>query len=379
MYFLDNASTTRCDEESAEIVKTALIEDFYNPSAKYAEAVKLSQKLNDCRKLIMDTLFAINYDVIFTSGATEANNLALNSGCSKSYKSIISKGEHSSIFDTATQLKQKGFKIEELKLTNLGCVDFEDFKKQLSSDTGFVSVMLVSNETGAINDVKKMIAYAKSLNPNVLFHVDAVQAYCKIKINLEDFGADYLTVSSHKIHGPKGVGALLVRKKAKLVPQIIGGGQEGGIRSGTENLPSILGFVNSATKLSKNIDVRFDKLKKYKSDFYNCLLAKSEEAGVSVILNGDLVESSPYILSVSFPGVKAEILLHYLETLDILVGTGSACNSKHKGNRVLSGMGKNDAEVEGNIRISFCEDSLNYDIETVVNKFIECVQKIKRK
>ncbi len=379
MFFLDNASTTRCDEESAEIVKKALIDDYFNPSAKYAPAVKLSTTLNECRKKILDTLFAINFDVIFTSSATEANNLVLNSACNKSYKSLISLGEHSSIFETIKQFKNKGYDIGELKLNKDGVVDFNTFKEEMTPVVGFVSIILVSNETGAINDVKKLIAYAKSVNPNVLFHIDAVQGYCKIYINLEELGADYITISSHKIHGPKGVGALITKKKTKISPQILGGGQENGNRSGTENLPAILGFVNSAEKKSRQVKESFDKILEFKHLFFNQLSKKAEQNNIKLVLNGSFENSSPYILSLSFPGVKAEILLHSLEVFDIFVGTGSACNSKHKGNRVLSGMGKTDLEVEGNIRISFSEESLNYDIEYITDKIIECVTKIKRK
>lgn len=379
MYFLDNASTTKCFEKSAEIVKDALVEDFFNPSAKYAPAVDVAVKLSNARKDILNTLYAINYDVIFTASATESNNLVFNSACSKSYKSIISKGEHSSIYETAKNLKLKGFQIEEVELTAKGDVDFDSFRRILTSEVGFVSVMLVSNETGAITNVKKLISYAKAVNPNILFHVDAVQAYCKIAINLEDLGADYLTISSHKIHGPKGVGALVFKKRAKLIPQIIGGGQENGIRSGTENLPAVLGFVNSANILSKNIEERFKSIMQFKLDFYNKLTQKASNTGIEIVLNGSLEDSSPYILSISFTGVKAEILLHSLEAHQIYVGTGSACNSKHKQNRVLSSMGKSDAEVEGNIRFSFSEESLNYDIDFITDKIIESVNNIKRK
>ena len=379
MFFLDNASTTRCDEESAEIVKNALIDDYFNPSAKYFPAVHLSSKLNECRKEILDTLFAINYDVIFTASATEANNLVLNSACSKAYKSIVSLGEHSSIYETTKLLRNKGFEIEELKLNRDGTVDVDNFREIIQPNVGFVSVMLVSNETGAINDCKKLVAYAKSVNPKILFHIDAVQGYCKLPINLEDIGADYMTISSHKIHGPKGVGALIAKKKSKLTPQIIGGGQENGIRSGTENLPAIVGFVNSAKKQTKDIVARFERVLTYKKTFYELLIKKAKAENIEVTLNGSMETSSPYILSISFPHTKAEILLHSLESYDILVGTGSACNSKHKGNRVLSEMGKNDLEVEGNIRISFSEESLSYDAEYITDKIIECVTKIKRK
>ena len=379
MYFLDNASSTRCSKQSAEIVKNALINDFYNPSAKYKPAVDIYSKLNECRDAIKETLGAINYDVIFTSGATEANNLAFNSACGKSYKTLISVGEHSSVYETAKQLKQKGFDIEEVGLNENGEIDFKNFKEVMTNKVGFVSLMLVSNETGAINNIAQLVEFAKSINPNVLFHVDAVQGYCKLPINLEAIGADYMTISSHKIHGPKGVGALIVKKRTKIVQQIIGGGQENGNRSGTENYPAVLGFVNSAREMAENLRERFEQIKTLKFNFYSKLKEKAENNKLELVLNGDMENSSPYILSFSFPGVKAEILLHSLAEHEIYVGTGSACNSKHKSNRTLSAMGKSDATVEGNIRVSFGEECLAYDLEYITDKFIECVNNIKRK
>ena len=216
MYFLDNASTTRCLEESARIVYEASIKDFYNPSAKYKLALDMQNKLNECREVVKSTLGAINYNVVFTASATESNNMVLKTMISKNYTSLISIGEHSSIFETAKSLSLAGCKINHLNLQADGTIDFEDLKSKMTKDVGFISLILVSNETGAINNVKKIISFAKSINPKVVFHLDAVQAYLKIQIDLEDLGVDYLTISSHKICGPKGVGALVYKKNAKL-------------------------------------------------------------------------------------------------------------------------------------------------------------------
>ncbi len=379
MYFLDNASTTPCFEQSAQIVKTALVEDFFNPSAKYGKALEMQNKLNACRDEIKKTLGAINYNVIFTASATESNNLVFASACAKHYTSLVSVGEHSSIFETAKSLTANGCKVETLNLTENGEVDFNDFCFKMNEKVGFVSLMFVSNETGAINNIEQFVNYAKSVNPKVLIHIDAVQGYCKLPICLEQWGVDYLTVSSHKINGPKGVGALIAKNKTKVSPQILGGGQENGFRSGTENLPGILGFANSAKIHSASLSENFTKMQEYKKQFYNTLMQKADESGLKIELNGSLQNSSPYILSLSFVGLRAEILLHKLEEHNIFVGTGSACNSKHSGNRVLENMGKTASEVQGNIRISFSAESLKYNINELTSTIIECANSIQRK
>lgn len=378
MYYLDNASTTCCYESSADIVRKALVEDYFNPSAKYLPALDMSHKLTDCRQAIKETLDALAYDVIFTASATEANNLVLNSACAKNYVSLISIGEHSSIFQTVKNLTENGRAIEFVGLNENGAVDFDEFVSKMTSKVGFVSMMLVSNETGAINDVKKFIDYARSVNPKVLFHIDAVQAYCKIQIDAESLGVDYVTLSGHKIHGPKGVGALVVRNKAKITEQIIGGGQENGHRSGTENLPAVLGFVNSAKIMTQNLQSNFEKVAKFKNDLYNEIVKVAKENNIAVELNGQLEEFSPYILSLSFTGLKAEVLLHALEQKQIYVGTGSACNSKNSGNRILEAMGKTKQEVEGNIRLSFSEETTGYDVSYLANQIIDSAKSLQR-
>ena len=379
MFFLDNASTTPCFEESAKIVKNALISDYFNPSAKYNQALNMQLKLNECRKTILKAVGGINYDVIFTASATESNNLVISTAVSNHYTSLISVGEHSSVYASSMAKLQENKKVKFLKLNPNGSVDFEDFKNHMEKSVGFISMMIVSNETGAINDIKRFVAFARKVNPSVLFHVDAVQGFCKVDINIEDLGIDYLTISSHKVNGPKGVGALVVKKKCKLTPFVLGGGQENGIRSGTENLPAILGFANSVTMHLKSIKEDYLKVKCFKEEFYSRLSLYAKNEGVNIELNGSMEHTSPYILSVSFIGIRAEVLLHKLEEYEILVGTGSACNSNHSGNRVLEQQGKSKESVEGNIRFSFSLESTTYDADYLAKTIIDCVKNIKRK
>lgn len=359
MIYLDNASTTKCKESSAEIIKNALVKDFFNPSAKYVEAFNEFKKLEDMRAELLSLVNAspANYSVVFTGSATEANNLVLNSSMNKHNLNLISAGEHASIYETAKNLKQNGCGILLVKLTNTGELDIADLKAKLTSRVAFVSIMLVSNETGAINDIEKITKLVKIANPKALVHVDAVQGFCKVKINVAKWGIDYLTLSSHKVEGPKGVGALVYKKTAKLVPHILGGGQENGKRSGTENLPSILGFINSAKELIADIDENYKTVKDFKLNLIKSIESYAKQAEVEYLINGNPETGSPYVLSISFLGVKAEVLLHTLEKLGILVGTGSACNSHHSGNRVLSEMGRTQSEIEGNIRLSFLAET----------------------
>lgn len=377
MIYLDNASTTPCLESSAEILKQALLESYYNPSAKYKPAVESNKQLDASRTEILRLVGAnpSEYAVVFTGSATEANNLVLNSSFNKHRENIISVGEHSSVYETAKSLANNGYRLVEVGLNSAGELDIDDFKSRMNKDVAFVSVMIVSNETGAINDLKTITKIAKTINPQCLVHADAVQAFCKIKINLSELGVDYLTISAHKIHGPKGVGALIYNKKCKLNPHILGGGQEMGKRSGTENLPAILALVNSAKIMHSQLAENFDLVKTFKLNLLACIKKYAAENSLELVVNGDPESSSPYILSIGFIGTKGEVLLHSLESEGVLVGTGSACNSKHSGNRTLSGMGRKNREVETNIRLSFSPESVSVDPESLAKLIVLLAKK----
>ena len=375
MIYLDNASTTKCNEQSAEIIKNALVEGFYNPSAKYGEALKINKMLDDCRNSIVKLVGGNEqYSVVFTGSATEANNLILNSSLNKHKQNLIGGGEHASVYETAKHLKSVGYDIEEIPLNENGEPDVVKFKDLMKPTTAFISVMLVSNETGAITNIKEISRIARMVNPKVLIHVDAVQAFGKIRINMQEFGIDYLTLSSHKVEGPKGVGCLVFKKQVKLEPHIFGGGQENGKRSGTENLPSILGFVNSAQILCDNLTDNYNKMYQFKRELVRSIKEKADKIGLEFIINGNIETASPYILSCGFLGTKGEVLLHSLEAKGILVGTGSACNSKHSGNRILSAMGKSNAQVECNIRLSFAPETINNKIDDISTVVVDCAK-----
>lgn len=380
MIYLDNASTTMCTIEAAEAVKNNSVFNYFNPSAKYISALDVYRKLEEAREKLVSFVGANkkDYSVVFTGSATEANNMILSSGITSHYESLISIGEHSSVYETAKKLERDGKKVKFINLNNDGEVDLKDLEKNISAKTGFISVMLVSNETGAVNKVSEIIKLAKKINPKVKVHIDAVQGFGKIKINLDKLGADYLTVSSHKIGGPKGVGAVIYKKQIKLEPIIFGGGQEMGKRSGTENYPGIAGFITASESRIKTIEEHFKQVFEFKKEFSSALEENAKKHNLTLITNGNLESSSPYIYSVSFEGIKGEVILHSLEREGILVGTGSACNSAHSGNRILEAMGRTKKQVEGNVRFSFDYDTCKENPVTLAEKIIEIISKIKR-
>ena len=361
MIFLDNASTTKLSNKALnEFVRIS--RDFpYNPSAQYSLGID-AHKVLDSAKEEMLNLLGGEGNIIFTGSATESNNQALNSFASKNCKMLISAGEHPSVYNVAKNLQQKGYLVEFIKLDkNTGQVDENDFVSKMTPDVNFVSIMHVSNETGSVNNIRKLVELAKEVNPKVVFHSDGVQAFGKIRVDLRDLGVDLYTISAHKINGPKGVGALFVRKGLVVKPFVIGGGQEIGLRSGTENVAGIGSFVVAAKEKIDNIDSDFKKVEGLQKTLKkNAMLMFSEFK-----VNGG---GSPYITSCTFGKMRGETLLHALEAKDIYIGNGSACSSKKADNRVLSEMGLSQIEREQSVRISLSSENTIEDIEILLKE-----------
>ncbi len=342
MLYFDHAATTKISKASLEeYVKAS--EQFFNPSALYANAWQVKQMLEDARSKLMKLLGAANRStIIFTGSATEANNSVIHSHITRMDKKyIFSAGEHSSIYETAKLLKEKGYNIEFVPLLPDGRVNTEKLYSSIDKDTAFVSIIHVSNETGAINDIKDITSHIKAINSNIVVHSDGVQALGKLKINLADLSVDYYTISSHKINGPKGVAALYIAKPNRFKPYITGGGQEQGLRSGTENLPGILAFKKAIENLN------FADFSQYKKAILQNI--KQDHVMVS---SDNCVDN---IISICFKGVRGETILHMLEAKGFLIGTGSACNSKAGVNRVLQPIVPKEY-IEGAVRISFGDD-----------------------
>lgn len=340
MIYLDNASTTKIEKYALEIYDYFSEVDFFNASAVYA--INNTKALSHAREVISSKLgFNSQQNVIFTASASEANNLAFTSA---SNDFVISMGEHPSVYNTAFQLSQTK-RVQFCPLNNNGEIDYDAFEQILSENTKFISIIHVNNETGAINDIDRIVQIKDKICKDAILHVDGVQAFCKIDFNMKQSGVDLYTVSAHKIGGPKGVGALIFKDKKKLKPIIYGGGQEFNLRSGTENLPAIMAFAKVVEQRKSNLKF----IEQLKETFL------SQLKDLTVAVNCD--NSSPYILSLSFLGVRGETLVSMLKDNNVYISTGSACSSKKMGNRVLDSMGYDGTRIISSVRISFFESN----------------------
>lgn len=362
MIFLDNASTTIVDDDCKDIFNKYYFKEFYNPSALYHSSLIIKNDINDARKSILKTLHGINGEIIFTASGTEANNLALlGTKKAKGSKIIISKSEHPAINNVANELKQRGYEIIEAEVDRTGRVIIDRFKDIMDKDVSMVSIMLVNNETGCINDIKKLCQIAKTINPDVIFHTDAIQAVAKINININNLGVDMLSMSGHKFHCPKGVGALYVNKNLHLKPIIFGGGQENGIRSATENVAGILCMAYQIEKMQQNIEKNYQRVEILK----NLIIEKLDKNNFFIVSDKNC---SPYILSLAMKYVRGEVMLHSLEKYGIMIGTGSACSSQKSSKRIPKLLQLPSEYEKGIIRVSFSEKTTKDEAEYFIKQ-----------
>lgn len=372
LIYLDNAATTRIYPEVADLIAEESKNDFFNPSALYKPSVALSVKIRNARESIKSALHAGDGELYFTSGGSEGDNTALF--CTRKPKGsriIVGLGEHDAIINGAAQLAQQGYDVVYAPINADGSVNVEEFKNLLTPNVALVSIMHVSNETGAINDVARLCKLTKKVAPNAVFHSDGVQAFGKIKVNLRTLGIDLYTISAHKIHGPKGIGALYVKKGTPIKPLIYGGGQEKGFRSGTENAPCILGFAKAVEICMKSFDSDFAKKSAFKAQLKEKLLSGIDDVQ---IISGD-ENFAPNILTVAFKDVRGEVLLHDIEDDGILVGIGSACSSHHE-SRFKSLLGLDDNHKDGIIRFSISYETDENDIDFIVEKIKSSLEKL---
>ena len=366
--YLDNAATTKPFIEEYDLIKEQISDLFYNPSAGYMEGIHAKNALNCARKTIMSALGVNSGKFIFTSSATESNNMVFSGlHLRKGQTVVISKGEHPSVYNSAKRLIQNGINIKEVGLTTDGVVDIDELKEILmqSKDIALVSIMHVSNETGAVNDIKSLCSLVKSFDKKIIFHSDGVQAFGKISFRVHDLGVDLYTVSAHKIYAPRGIAGLWVRDGITIDPLLFGGGQEDGLRSSTENLFGAIAFEFSLKKVKEDFLKNNDNVLKVKQEIID-KLKKSEIANYLKINSAE--NSSPYILSLSFKDIKGEVLANSLEADGILISTGSACSTKKAGNRTLEAMGIEKSFVVGSIRLSFSayeQYDTNYIVDTI--------------
>ena len=377
MIFLDFASTTNLCSSAVESLVLYSAKYFYNPSSNYSVAYNVAKDIESAKRLICDKLnVEFDKNIIFTGSATEASNLAIMGSYRKHFKKMIfSVGEHPSVYQTALNLKEQGVNVVFINLQKNGEVDYEELKNNLDEDVNFISIMHVSNETGAINDIKRINDLRNEFCPNAILHCDGVQAFGKIKTDLEDLGVDFYTISAHKLHGPKGLGALYVKNPRKLKPVMYGGGQEYALRSGTENVASIMAFKSAVQEI--DITKSFEFVKGLNTIFREKFLSLiNQKIQPKFVENGNL---SPYIISMSIAGLKGEVLQHMCDSKGLLISTGSACSSKKSGNRILENLKYSPSEVVGNLRISFSRYTTKEEVEKGAEILAEAVNELWEK
>ena len=358
--------------------------EFYgNPSSLHSKGFASSKMIADARNKVLSSLFVRGgkaENLVFTSGGTEADNLALlgvaYAKTRRANKIITTNSEHSAIDNTLKELEEDGFEVIKLSTKN-GVIDIDEFKANMSKNTLLVSLMHVNNETGAVYNIKECFKFAKSINPDVVTHTDAVQSYMKMKVSPSELGADLISISAHKIHGPKGIGALFISseviKKKQIKAIIFGGGQEGTFRSGTENLIGIVGFGEAAERGFKNLSCDVRKLRELRQ------YAIDKLSSINVKINLPKCECAPHILSIMLPSIKSETMLHYLSANGIYVSSGSACSSNSATKRVsraLKGFGLSDFEADCSMRISFSPYNTKEEIDILCDSLKEGIDKL---
>ena len=377
MIYFDNSATTQTLPEAAERACFAMTRDFYNPAAAYGAAFSVEKSVTEARSFAASLLGASPAEIIYTSGGTESNNAAVFGTLRgvRGKKTIVTTAiEHPSVFETVnTAAKMFNADILYAPLLPDGTVDIDRLSEVLSPETSLVSIMHVNNELGGINDLDRIAAKVRALSPNAVIHSDGVQAFMKVRT--KKLPVDLYSVSAHKLHAPKGVGFLYVRTGVRFAGGQIGGGQERNLRSGTTNVPGILGFDTALQVYRSNESAWHAKMLRVKTRLYRNLVTLPD-----VLLNGPSVEiGAPHILNLSFLGVRGEVLMHALEHYGVLVSTGSACSAKKQGkNRILNAVGISGASQEGAIRFSFCPFNTEEEADTAAN-VIESQLRLLRK
>lgn len=378
--YLDNSATTQPVPEVREAMMRALDAEYGNPSSLHRKGVEAEQLVREAAENIAQTLKVDPKEIVFTSGGTESNNLALTgtmlAGRRTGRHLITTQIEHASISATAQFLEQQEYEITRLGTDQQGRVDPEELVRAIRPDTVLVSVMMVNNEIGTIEPVEQIGALIKEKNPNTLFHVDAVQAYGKLTIRPRRMKIDLLSVSGHKIHGPKGSGFLYVRRGVKIQPVLWGGGQQGGLRSGTENVPGITGLGTAAKLISQNLDEKLDRLYEVREQ-----LVRGLRSMEGVTVNGpEGRECAPHIVSASFAGIRSEVLLHALEAEGICVSSGSACssNGQRHPSATLTAIHLDPALRDSTIRFSLSFFTTAEEIDETLQALEKIVPELRR-
>ncbi|MBO5351994.1 MAG: cysteine desulfurase [Lachnospiraceae bacterium] len=380
--YLDNAATTRVSPAVMEKMNQVFLTDFGNPSSMHKKGMEAELYIREAKKQIADCLKCEPSELIFTSGGTESNNMALIGTALANKRTgnhiITTRIEHASVYQPLLFLEELGFRVTFAPVDEAGRVIVDELVEAVGDDTILVSVMYVNNEIGSIEPVAEIAKKIKEKNPKLLFHVDAIQAFGKMKIQPGREGIDLLSVSGHKIHGPKGSGFLYVKNKTKIRPILHGGGQEKGMRSGTENVPAIAGLGQAAKDMYANLEMNRKHLFELKE-----LLAERFSRLEGVTLNGipeeGISATAPHVLSASFPGIRSEVLLHALEEKGVYVSSGSACSSNHPDiSGTLVAIGVKKELLDATLRFSFSVTTTKEEVEYAADCVEELLPQLRR-
>ena len=378
--YLDNSATTKCYECVRDLVGKIMCDDYGNPSSMHKKGVDAEKYVRESKETLAKLLKVQEKELVFTSGGTESDNLALI-GCARANRRagnhlITSSIEHPAILNTMRYLEQEeGFRVTYLPVDRDGRIKLQALKEALCRDTILVSIMYVNNEVGSVQPIEEAVQIVKNYNRNILFHVDAVQGFGIYRIFPKRIGVDLMSISGHKIHGPKGTGVLYVNEKVKIKPIVFGGEQQKNVRSGTENVPGIAGLGLAAKEIYKDFDAKIEKMRDLKNYFIEGLNQIPH-----IAIHGRIDESSaPHIVSVGFAGIRSEVLLHTLEDQGIYVSSGSACASNHPAiSGVLRGIGAGQQYLDATIRFSFSEFTTKEEIDYTLKTLYNCVPMLRK-
>ena len=378
--YLDNSATTRCYDSVRELVGKVMCEDYGNPSSMHKKGVDAEKYVKQSKEILAKLLKVQEKEIFFTSGGTESDNLALI-GCARANRRagnhlITSSVEHPAVLNTMQYLeREEGFRVTYLPVDKTGKIKLDALRQALCKDTILVSIMYVNNEIGAVQPIEEAVQIVKNYNRNILFHVDAVQGFGKYRIYPKRIGVDLLSVSGHKIHGPKGIGFLYVNEKVKIKPILFGGEQQKNVRSGTENVPGIAGIGLASKEIYTDFEEKIERMRNLKEYFIDGITKIDK-----TVVHGACDEASaPHIVSVGFSGIRSEVLLHTLEDKGIYVSAGSACASNHPAiSGVLRGIGVGTEYLDSTLRFSLSEFTTKEEIDYTLQTLYNCVPMLRK-
>lgn len=377
--YLDNSATTRCLPEVAALMTRIMCEEYGNPSSLHKKGVESEKYVRYAKEVIAKCMKVQEKEILFTSGGTESDNIALIGGayanCRAGRHIITTRIEHPAVLQTCAYLEEQGFAITYLPVNAKGVISLSDLERAMTPNTILVSIMHTNNEVGAVQPIEQAGELIKRMNPNTLFHVDAVQGFGKYRIYPKRMYVDLLSASAHKIHGPKGVGFLYINERAKVRPIIFGGGQQKGMRSGTENVPGIAGMARAIEEIFSDFDEKIEYLYSLKQRF-----VKGVSALDGIRLNGPVGrDGAPHVVSVSIQGVRSEVMLHALEDRGIYVSAGSACSSnKPSTSATLKAIGVEKQYLDATLRFSFSLYTTEAEIDYTVKCLGELLPMLRR-